>query len=105
MARKPGRSTIGNSPISNKALDAVIPGKRSPEKADLPAAGKERVTMYLPIALAERLRDAAWWTRSTLAAIAEEAFTEKMAKLEKEHGPIKKRQADLKIGRPIKQVS
>ena len=106
MARKPG-STIGRSPIQHPAIESVLGGspaktaKVDPGKP--PAGAKERVTMYLPVELADRLRDAAWWTRSTLASLAEDAFVEKLAKLEREHGKIEKRGAELKTGRPVKK--
>jgi hypothetical protein len=101
-------STIGNSPLN--PLDAVIPAgaKKAAAKTAEPVAdatdAKERVTIYLRVALADKLRDAAWWTRSTLADLAEEAFTEKLAKLEKENGgPFERRGSELKAGRPMRR--
>lgn len=100
-------STINRSPLN--ALDAVIPpaGKKTLARSEPQAEAseaKERVTIYLPVALADRLRDAAWWTRSTLANLADEAFTEKLAKLEKENGgPFERRGSELKAGRPMRK--
>jgi hypothetical protein len=49
----------------------------------------------------ERVRNAAWWKRTTLAALAEEGLQQVLAKLERENGgPFEPREDELRPGRP-----
>ena len=51
--------------------------------------------------LLERLRNAAWWQRKTLATLAEEGLRLVVERLERQHGgPFEPREEDLKTGRP-----
>ena len=67
-------------------------------------ATKERLTVNLPRELAERARNAVYWTPGlTLAALAEEALLKALARLEKENGgPFRHRNGKLPAGRPIR---
>lgn len=66
------------------------------------APKRKRLTVYLPVALLERLRDTVFWTRgSTVAGLLEAALRESLD--QQEHlrgGPFPRRLAELKGGRP-----
>ena len=89
-------STIGANPF-----DLVIP------PAELPAAParatKERLTVHLPVALIERVKNAVYWTPGlTLAGLAERALLAAIETLEADNGaPFPQRREELKGGRPI----
>lgn len=114
------RRTIGESP-----LDALVPvqappreepkvstrtprtspqkPKETPQEPTRPA-GKERLTVHLPVDVIDRARNAVFWTPGlTLAGLAERAFLEALEKLERSHGgPFPTREANLKGGRPVR---
>lgn len=99
------RNTIGDNP-----LDAVIPPSKASQTGVAstpnfaPKPVKERLTVHLPVALIDRVKNAVYWTPGlTLAGLAEVAFTEAMAQLEQERGgPFPPRRSELKGGRPLK---
>ena len=118
------RRTIGEDP-----LDALIPAqvpppaepknprssstrskttrkKPSPTMAQEPTrpAGKERLTVHLPVDVIDRAKDAVFWTPGlTLAGLAERAFLEALERLEKKNGgPFPPRTGALKAGRPVR---
>ncbi len=108
MAR---RSTIGENP-----LDAVVPISRSPSgsvatddeatvaKSSSQGVKKERLTVHLPVALIERIKNAVYWTPgATLTGVAEQALGNLVDALEQERGePFPQRKAELTGGRPYK---
>lgn len=65
---------------------------------------KERLTVHLPVDLIDRIKNAVFWTPGmTLAAFAEEVFSEALIKLEKTRGgPYPARTKALTGGRPMK---
>jgi len=65
---------------------------------------KERLTVHLPVDLIERVKNVVYWTPGlTLASLAEEAFAETVAAMEKKRGePYPPRKENLKGGRPMK---
>jgi hypothetical protein len=99
--------------ISNTASEEPKPktedAKERPEaKAEqAPEAGHEdenpkgKVTVVLSLDLLERLRNAAWWQRMTLAGLAEEGIRQVVERLERQHGgPFEPREEQLRAGRP-----
>lgn len=99
MARKP---TIGSNP-----LDTLMPSKgvEKPQATETPKNAKERVSLQLPLEIAERARDAVVFTPGlTFAGLVASAIEDHLAKLEKARGepfPSRKGQA-VKVGRPVK---
>ena len=63
---------------------------------------KQRVTITLPSALLERLRNAVYWTgHSTLAHLIADSLDEAVTEMEQQHGgPFPARLSPLKRGRP-----
>lgn len=105
------RATIGENP-----LDALVP--RGP-KAERPGFSsglseepsvkaekieKLRLTVHVPADLADRVKNAVYWTPGmTLARLAEEALEWKVSQMEEERGEqFPPRQEELKGGRPLK---
>jgi hypothetical protein len=66
------------------------------------APRRKRLTVYLPVSLLERLRNAVYWTKgTTLAGLLEAALNESLDRRERQYGqPFPKRLAELKGGRP-----
>lgn len=67
--------------------------------------GKEKARMTVQISLdtIERLKDAVYWERLTVAQFVEEALEAALQKLEKRSGkPYPKRKSELKPGRPLR---
>ncbi|MFC1850398.1 hypothetical protein ACFL27_09430 [candidate division CSSED10-310 bacterium] len=65
---------------------------------------KERIAVGISQTLAERIRNACYWTPGlTLTLFAERAFTAYVEQLENEHGgSFKSRAGELKKGPPLK---
>jgi hypothetical protein len=102
-----------DSLISNTASEEPKPkaedAKQRPEVKTEPAPepghedenSKGKVTVVLPLDLLERLRNAAWWQRKTLAGLAEEGIRQVVERLERQHGgPFEPREEQLRTGRP-----
>ncbi len=88
---------------TNEAKPAVESVKRQEPKSPAPETepAKGKVTVVLPQELIERLRNAAWWKRTTLAALSEEGIQQVLIRLERENGgTFKPRENELKPGRP-----
>lgn len=107
MARK---STIGSNPLDN-----LIPprgAKRAPaprgRSSKMVAAKKkeqerERLTVQLPTALIETLRNIAYWDRIPLAALVEDSIKATIARSERSRGDkYPQRDKELRAGRPLK---
>jgi len=69
-----------------------------------PKAGKQKLTVHLDAALAERVKNAAYWNpRLTIAGIAEQGIRSAIERCEREHGgQYPPREGQLVGGRPIK---
>jgi hypothetical protein len=64
---------------------------------------KKRVPAMVREEVIDRARDVAYWDRTTLSAIVEEALIEFIRKRENDRGePYPKRKAQLSPGRPLK---
>ena len=75
------------------------------KKRNLPAEGgsRARLTVLMRPDLIEKLKDAAYWSRLTVAEIVEQGVALSVARLEKANGePFPPRSAALKRGRPVK---
>ncbi len=108
------RKSLGETP-----WDAVVPPKDSgpapektrkstpePTRAPLRDAGghKERLTVHVTVAVAERAKNAVYWTPGlTLASLTENALVKALESIEKaQGGPFPHRKSELKGGRPMK---
>lgn len=92
------RKGLGTNP-----LDAVIPttttnGTHEPKATK--EKGKARCTYHISVEVAEKARDAAWWTPGlTLAALVEKGMSAEIARLEAERGePFPPRRSELARG-------
>ncbi len=101
-------------------LDAFLPeeaatkaSKRGLEKAGTTSrpekpepVKKAKAAFYLPLGLMDTVRDAAYWTRLSLAELAAEALRREVARLAKKaghkDGVFPKRETELKSGRPVR---
>jgi hypothetical protein len=107
-----GVSYIQNRPqrpidslISDTTKEAPPEPRRKPEpepeETTDQKAGKGKITVLVENDLLERLRNAAWWQRRTLATLAEEGVRLVVERLERQHGgPFEPREENLKTGRP-----
>jgi len=77
----------------------TVPAQRRPSAVRL---RKQRVTITLPLALLERLRNAVYWTgHATLARLIADALDIAVTKMEEANGrSFPQRLAPLKRGRP-----
>ena len=102
------RQTIGDNPldnliqptISNNGNLAVLEGEEPQPYKKQP---KQRITVQISVDVIERIKNAVYWTPGlTLAALAEEAFSKAVDRLEEEkESPFPGRKEELKTGRPI----
>ena len=101
--------------IPSVTIEAEPPVRSAPiENADQPRrtkpievptkTGKQKLTVHLDAALADRVKNAAYWNpRLTIAAIAEQGIRHAIEKHEREHGgKYPPREGELLGGRPIK---
>ncbi len=98
-------SLISDTTKEAKAEAAPETGKKAevkPEESSSPPSPQRgKVTVLVSNDLLERLRNAAWWQRKTLATLAEEGLRLVVERLERQHGgPFEPREEDLKTGRP-----
>lgn len=102
------KSRIGSSP-----LDALVPTSDEPKRkrsktttsTEAPKKVKKiRLTVHVPEDVADRAKDATFWTPGlTLAALAEEALSKAVDDLEKKRGEaFPPRTSELRGGRPLK---
>jgi hypothetical protein len=110
------RKTLDDNP-----LDALIPAKRTqaasaashkgleptgttPRPEPVLKAHKFRFAVYVRPDLAERVKNAVYYTPGmNIAVFGEEAFERYVATLEKQHGgPFEPRKGEMRIGRPMK---
>lgn len=106
MAKRP---TIGDNPLDAyispnvvnngvEVLEDEIAQKKKPKQSK-----KQRITVQISEDVIDRIKNAVYWTPGlTLAALAEEAFSVIVDKLEQERGEkFVKRKEELKTGRPL----
>lgn len=105
--------TIGENP-----LDSIIPPDdkdtediQSEETTGTSSGGtdrssgeKKRMTVHISEDLAERIKNAVYWTPGlTVSEVAEKGLTWVIEQLEEENeGPFEERDQELKGGRPVK---
>ena len=80
------------------ATEPETPPETAPEE-------KDRLTVTLPVEIAERVRNLCWWQRRRLSDFLEDAVRSHLEQKEKESkykGPAPIREADLAQGRPPK---
>src|SRR5215207_5488728 len=94
---------LNSATISNNRNSQTCAGFDDEEEKQAKTV-KERLTVHLPINLIERVKNVVYWTPGlTLAGLAEEAFAEAVATMEKKRGePYPPRKENLKGGRPMK---
>ena len=99
MARQKGREANGPS-LQPKDLTNASRMPVKPKTASTPT--KARLTVALPVAVLDRLRNAVYWTADlTLAGLIEQAVADSVDRLEQRHGePFPPRIESLKGGRP-----
>lgn len=91
----PTTSTISESKVKK------TPQKKTQEKEK--TLEKERMTVQIKKDTIERVKNAVYWDRLTVAQFVEEALEAALNKLEKQRGePYQKRKSELKPGRPTK---
>jgi len=95
------RSRIRSGLPSGSTLSPVVHNDAAREEPNF-LGRKQRVTITLPVALLERLRNAVYWTgHSTLAHLIAESLDEAVTQMEHVNGgPFPVRLAPLKRGRP-----
>ena len=100
LAAKPKGSGAGGPSLPPQEMTSVSPTPEKPERSSNPA--KTRLTVALPGALLDRLRNAVFWTADlTLAGLIEGAVADSVDRLERQHGePFPPRIESLKGGRP-----
>lgn len=86
-----------------RAVNADRP-KREESAPKFELTGRRKLTVNLDVALAERVKNAAYWNpRLTIAAIAEEGIRHAIEKFEREHGgKYPPREGNLIGGQQIK---
>ena len=104
-SQPPIDSLISDTTKEAKAEAAPETGKKTEGKPEESSASageqKGKVTVLVSNDLLERLRNAAWWQRETLATLAEEGLRLVVERLERQHGgPFEPREEALKTGRP-----
>jgi len=92
------------APPKPRAANGDRPRKAAAEASVAPKAGKQKLTVHLDAALADRVKNAAYWNpRLTIAAIAEQGIRSAIERCEREHGgQYPPREGELVGGRPIK---
>ena len=105
------RQTIGDNPLdsliqpvsNNESATAVLDTQEKVINPKENKSPKQRITVQISQDVIERLKNAVYWTPGlTLAAIAEEAFSKAVDRLENERAAtFPKRKNELKTGRPI----
>lgn len=95
------RTRIRSGPPPTETLSPVVHNEAACAKPNF-LGRKQRVTITLPVALLERLRNAVYWTgHSTLAHLIAGSLDEAVTQMEHVNGgPFPARLAPLKRGRP-----
>ena len=92
------------APPKPRAANGDRPRKAAADPSVAPKAGKQKLTVHLDAALADRVKNAAYWNpRLTIAGIAEQGIRSAIERFEREHGgQYPPREGELVGGRPIK---
>src|SRR5512135_733941 len=99
---KPKSSTISHDPYAFIPAAVESPRVVPKQSGEKPALETEKITIPFPVELAERVRNAAYWDRLTLAGIVTAAVQEALDRMEQERGePYPARARELKGGRPV----
>ncbi len=106
------RQTIGENPLDdmisrqierNSNSITTVERDQSDTQKKEKLAKKQRITVQIPEEIIDRVKNAVYEERITLAQFMEEALEETLKRLEKQRGaPYPKRRAELKPGRPLK---
>ena len=107
------QSTIGSDPVG-EILEEAESGDANPDDPDEEAGGseqetssKQRVTVAIPEELADRLRNAVYWTAAdvTMSELSTEGIRAAVKHIEERRNdgePFPDRDRELKGGRPVK---
>lgn len=94
--------------IRDSSQDAEGESAKSKPRADRPPKPapvkdpQEKLTVKISEDIVERLKNAAYWTRTPLAELAEEGLRIAVSNVEAEHGgKFKRRTKELRRGRPL----
>lgn len=80
------------------------PRRGAVERVKEPGEGRVSFATQLPERVVERVRDAAYWDRQTVAEIVERALEREVSRMEKERGTAyERRPGRLRAGRPVKR--
>lgn len=91
-----------SEPRAPRSKPSPAPDAKPGEDKEPP---KEKITVMLPAAMAERLKDVVYWDRITVAALVEQGLNVVLADRERKNGgPYKRREAELTRGRPVGTV-
>ena len=107
------KETVGTDPIG-EILEEDESGPTNPDDPDEKAGEngeetteKERVTVAVPVELADRLRNAVYWTAAdvTMSDLATDGIRAAVKQIEEQRNdgePFPDRKQELKGGRPVK---
>jgi len=103
-SREPAATVERPAPTNPPRIVNMDQPRRAEPVAATPKAGKQKLTVHLDAALADRVKNAAYWEpRLTIAGIAERGIRSVIEKIEREHGgAYPPREGELVGGRPIK---
>ncbi len=105
MARKPKSETHGGiipSTKKNPSPKTKQTNQKAATKKQLSSV-KDRMTVQICLDVIEGVKDIVYWHRLTIAQFVEDALREAITKAEnKNGGTFKKREAQLRAGRPLK---
>jgi hypothetical protein len=100
------KSTLGKNVLGSGSVHSLILGKQTEEIPEVTPGDKpqtrERVTIYLPPDIIDKVKDIVYYTPGmTMADLAEQAFTDLIAKLENVRGEEfpKRPDRNLRAGR------
>lgn len=101
--------TIGENPLDSiippedKDTEDITSEETSSSSSRESSGEKKRMTVHIPGELAERIKNAVYWTPGlTVSEVAEKGLTWVIEELEEENdGPFEERDQELKGGRPV----
>jgi hypothetical protein len=96
--------TMGEDPLDSTIPEQQDDTEPAGEDASNDTEEKERMTMHIPESLAERIRNAVYWTPGlTISDVATKGLNRIMDELEEENGgEFPDREQELSGGRPLK---
>lgn len=101
--RRKKRTKADAHPLATSAKLAARAERRTRQRAR-ESNDRERVTIHLPVALIERLRNAVYWTPgTTLTSVIGAALNDYIDGMEKARGDtFPQREGSIRLGRPPK---